>query len=332
MRKKHPTRVFIVGTVYTLLFYLLMSSEEEVKDTFFFYGDGVKPDMMKGFPHQYFIKTTPSLNSRRWVRIKVRLLGLLRWKFLRTAEIFGHDHLTFSSGLIGKRPYTLMEDGPHALPCYYKMRAYSRNLEKRKGIKGKIAEFIAGPLCFRPQGDNNQCKKLILSVSDNSPLEKGKNITVMCPEKLWSEASDKKKSFILSVFNITPDDTILKRGKSIVFFTQIFATDGFLTEAEQIALYRPILQKYNPEEVLIKAHPRDIIQYEKYFPDIAVFSKPVPMQLLDIMGIRFKKAVTISSSAVLSIPYPIEIEWVGNSCHPKLLAALGEWEMPEKQQ
>jgi hypothetical protein len=48
------------------------------------------------------------------------------------------------------------------------------------------------------------------------------------------------------------------------------------------------------------------------------------MQLLNLLGVKFAKAVAISSSSILSFPYEIEKDWIGTKIHPKLEAALGD--------
>jgi hypothetical protein len=75
-----------------------------------------------------------------------------------------------------------------------------------------------------------------------------------------------------------------------------------------------------------------VIKYKEFFPEISIISKPIPMQLIDIMGIKFTKAVTISSTAVLSFPYEIEIDWLGTSWDKTLYAYYGDMPLPDKLQ
>ena len=143
-------------------------------------------------------------------------------------------------------------------------------------------------------------------------------------KKLWDNSPKEKKQFILNVFDINPSDIQILNSRDIILFTQQFSDDHYLTVDEQITLYKKILSNYDQTKVIIKPHPRDSIDYKKKFPGIAVFEKIAPMQLLDLLDIHFKIAVTISSSAVLSIPYKLKIDWYGSRIHPKLLKIEGD--------
>jgi hypothetical protein len=43
--------------------------------------------------------------------LSLRLFSRIKWPFLKDSEIYGHDHLFFSPGLIGRRKIVLIEDG-----------------------------------------------------------------------------------------------------------------------------------------------------------------------------------------------------------------------------
>ena len=64
--------------------------------------------------------------------------------------------------------------------------------------------------------------------------------------------------------------------------------------------------------------------YKQYFPEATVLDKPLPFELLTIMGIKFKKAITLFSSAAFNLPAQTELAWYGTSVHPVLEEKLGE--------
>lgn len=327
---KNYSRVCIVYTVYQLFFYLLYSSDKEIKDTFFFFGPGIPVSFIKKFPNSHYFVKRKTTAERRRLRLYLRLFSRIRWPFLTSAEIFGEDHLVFSPGLIGKRNYTLIEDAPLILSMYYNSQVYKRETKRNKGLKGVFEKIIYGNTFHIGRGESNQCKKILLSQYDESPNLKNKTIEVISLPILWNEASSEKIDFILSLFNITSKDLLIMEKKSIIILTQPFSIDIKMDEAEQIELYRSIIQKYNQKEILLKAHPRDPINYKEYFPEISIINKPIPMQLIDIMGIKFTQAVTISSTAVLSFPYEIEIDWLGTSWNKTLYAYYGDMPLPDK--
>jgi len=330
MKKNNYSRVCIVYTVYQLFFYLLYSSDKEIKDTFFFFGPGIPISFIKEFPNSHYFVKCKTTAERRRLRLYLRLFSRIRWPFLTSAEIFGEDHLVFSPGLIGKRHYTLIEDAPLILSMYYNSQAYKRETKNNKGIKGVFGRFVYGNTFHFGRGESNQCEKILLSQYDESPNLKNKTIEIISLPTLWNEASVEKRDFILSLFNITSNDLLIMENKSIIILTQPFSIDIKMEEEEQIELYRSIIQKYNQKDILLKTHPRDPINYKEYFPEISIITKPIPMQLIDIMGIKFKKAVTISSTAVLSFPYEIEIDWIGTTCNKTLFAYYGDMPLPDK--
>ncbi|HHF2150488.1 TPA: glycosyltransferase family 52, partial [Haemophilus influenzae] len=61
------------------------------------------------------------------------------------------------------------------------------------------------------------------------------------------------------------------------------------------------------------------------FPNIEVFSENYPSEILDVLGIRFEKVVTIFSTAVYVYPKE-DIIFYGTKIHPKLLSRFGRIE------
>jgi hypothetical protein len=330
MKKNNYSRVCIVGTVYTLFFYLLNCNDDEIESTFFFFGDGIPLSVREKFNHYFYFKRSKKLWRRRLSRIFLNFFSHVRWPFLNSAKLFGQDHLWFSSGIIGKREYVLLEDAPFIMSLYFNSVVRKNEISNRSGLKGLFNYLLFGNLFQRSQGENNQCKEVILSQKDNSSILQDKIIHVKPLEELWELSSGSKKEKILSVFGISKEDIVYFKNKSVILFTQPFSVDNYIDEQEQVNLYRDILKSYDKNEVLLKVHPRDDIDYRKYFSDIAVFNKPVPMQLFDVIGVKFNKAVTVCSTAVFSFSYDIEIDWIGTQCNKHLYEIMGDIKMPEK--
>lgn len=86
-----------------------------------------------------------------------------------------------------------------------------------------------------------------------------------------------------------------------LLLTEPFAVTGRLPdEKAQVRLYRDVLARYaKNSQVLIKPHPRDSLDYRKFFPDARVMEKNIPMEVLNFdEHFRVFRAVTVSSSAV----------------------------------
>jgi hypothetical protein len=316
------TRVCVVDTVYTLMLYLFYSSEEELTHTFYFFGNGVAKSIRQKFPSHFYFDESKKINRNIiWLFMSLRVFGYFRWPFLRKAKIMGHDHLIYSSYIIGKRDYTYIEDGPRVLTFHFSGRLYKNmcNYRSRRFfLLKKIANFLISDVRGGWAANNKQCKELILTTDEDVPYIAGKKKIVISLSKLWDNMNEQKRRYILDIYDTSDADIHPLKGKSHIVLTQPFLTDGIMPEMEQVEIYENIIKKYDPSRLVLKPHPRDHINYKKYFPDIFIFDKPIPMQLLSIIGIHFKKAITICSSSISSFPSETEKEWVGSSVHPVL--------------
>ncbi|WP_218667906.1 glycosyltransferase family 52, partial [Rodentibacter caecimuris] len=80
---------------------------------------------------------------------------------------------------------------------------------------------------------------------------------------------------------------------------------------------------YDKEKLVVKTHPREKTNYQGYFPDVEVFNENYPSEILDVLGVKFEKAVTLFSTAVYV--YPKEnVDFYGTKIHPKLEKRFGE--------
>ena len=176
--------------------------------------------------------------------------------------------------------------------------------------------FISG-VYKRVFANNKQCEAVVLTEDDNVPyiLEKVKYIVPLVTT--WENQDDKKKEYIQDIFDLTEKDINIFQNRTHILLAQQF--DGLLTEEEQIEIYRKIIEKYDPSCLVIKSHPRDKINYQKYFPEVYTFNKAIPMKLLLLSGgLHIKKAITICSSSINLFPENVEKEWIGTSIHPVL--------------
>jgi hypothetical protein len=322
-KENKTTRVCIVDTIYTLFVYLLYSSEDELKHTYYFFTNGVAKSIRDKFASHYFFDVTKKINKNIfWRIINLYIIGYFRWPFLRTAEIFGHDQTPLSTFIIRKRNYTYIEEAPKRLSVYLGEKLYSdlgefwSNNSFHATIRKFLYHFISG-VYMRPVANNTQCKAVILTEDDEVPYiaEKAKHVIPL--SIAWKNSSEEKKQYILDIYEVSKDTINALQDKTYIFLAQQFNT--VISDTETINIYKEILKKYDPACMVIKSHPRDTIDYKKYFPGIFVFDKPIPMQLLLLIGgLNFKKAITIFSSAVNMFPDSVEKEWIGSAIHPLL--------------
>ena len=312
------------------MFYLLMSTEEELNSTFFFFSDGIHPSVRAKLPNHAYI---PVVWIRRNALLKVpfllylillRLTAKIRWPFLKTAKIFAMDQLRYAGTLIGRRKYTHLADGPN---CFRNLKTtpdYRITVSPaNKKWYMRVTRLFLGECWHRAYAANPYCEAIVSTTPDRLEFQKGKKSTVYSLTDLWNAANQGKRNRVLSVFDITEEDCLNMKKRSVILLTQQLATEGTVTEEELAKIYADLLKPFPPESILIKRHPRDRVDYKKYFPQALLYDKFAPMQLFAIMGVSFKTAVTLFSSSVTSFP-GAEVVWGGSELHPRIKAKYGK--------
>lgn len=310
------SRVCIAGSVYTLFIYLITSTEEQEDNTFYFFSSGINPKVRGKFKNSQFLCQPSFSLSRIAFFCNLRYRSVKRWKFLETAEIFGADHLCITPGLLGDRQMVVVEDGlANYLPAIMK-KPNKPFKAARKLIHGSLkldARFGAG----------DQVKEVILTGITTIPEVLRPKAKVVNVKKLWNSMCAKRKSKILSYFSLTDEDITVLRQKKSVLFTQPLVLDAKMDEVELAEVYRKILDGVDYSNLVIKTHPRDTVDYSKYFPGVLVFNKVVPMELLSLLDVDFDDAYTISTTAVFSLPSTTNIHFSGTTVHPVIEGYCG---------
>jgi hypothetical protein len=245
-----------------------------------------------------------------------------RWLFLKKADFFVQDHLSFSDYIISNSSYALLEDGPYCFQAFVpQFRTPSKNI---------LFRLLTDKKKQRSFGNNKQCNKIVITEDDEIlPYMKDKEIITVSLSSLWEKSSITKKQLILDIFNVTDNDIEMIKSRENILFTQPFVEDHIITAEERCRIYSQIVGNYDRSTLLIKKHPRETFDYKTLFPDIPVFEKPIPMHLFNLLGLRFEKAITVFSSAVASFDYDIEIDWYGTEISEALINKFGIQRCPK---
>lgn len=134
-----------------------------------------------------------------------------------------------------------------------------------------------------------------------------------------------EKKIILNIFGFNEKNIEKLKEKKNILYTQPLSEDGTITEKEKIELYSKIIKNYKEETLVIKQHPKDKTDYKKIFPDIEVLDQNFPAELFSLLDMKFEKAITLFSTAVLS-DKNIKIDFYGTEVHPKILKRFGRME------
>ena len=161
----------------------------------------------------------------------------------------------------------------------------------------KLREKHVGVIPF---GYSDYCSEV--EVNDMEGIEIPHDKVKECSrEKLINSLDDESKKLIFKSF--VSEDFSLENidSSATLLLTEPFALTGRLPDEEsQIRLYRELIEKYGKDGyVVIKAHPRDTLDYKRYFPKAVIIEKNMPMEVLNFdKRVHFERAVTVSSSVI----------------------------------
>ena len=301
---KNKSRVCLCCTSYSLFEYLVYSSYDEIMDTIFVFEGWMFPLFENKFNNSYYLR-------HPYGRLNNKYLSWLWWWYIkyfkipsfRNKKLFALDHLPHQSILIGKHNYTLLEDAPYVITRHLQGEGvYSRKQEgKRENSPfSKLAKLLYGPVFFNRFGKSSICKELLLSTDEYYDFFDSKNVIRVDYNNKFSSFPPKKQQLFLDVYGMKDSDLILYKSRDIVLFTDPLFPD-FIDKNEHIDIYKKIIARYPKDQILIKPHPRDNINYEELFPGVLTAKATIPSQFLNLLGLKLNKCVTIISSAIFQI-------------------------------
>lgn len=304
--------LIIENTPYSLLLYFLINNSNDNYKILYFGNAKFKNLKKVCFFKDISIKKDPFGYYYQVLKIHFYILyHIIKYK---DVKLYGNDALTYPSFF--KSDFYILEDGlvNYTVPKKYK--------NVRKNLKEilKLKNPFYVPYGY---GKSKNIKKIYLTALAPIPKEIEDKVEVLNLKELWNKKTKEEKEIILKIFNF--NDSILKKitSDTVMLFTQPLSEDKIISEEEKIELYSKILKKYNNQSIIIKPHPREITDYSKYFPDYYVMIEKYPVEILELVGINIKKAITIFSTAVFGIGKNIEIDFYGTEIHPELLKKFG---------
>lgn len=321
--------VCIVFSLYALLQYLLLQDENTIKSkTCYFFSSDIRHEIAQHLP-AIVIQSADSFLKKRLQKIELRYLSFIRFPFLKHAKIFAQDHC-LPALLIANRNYSLLSDGPLCLTNNQYCDLWIKVKSHASTIKGKFETLVYGDLATHIWGSSQYCSKVYMTEQNpDVPIEKQK-ILVESLSTMWSRASQSHKDFILRTYNISTEDLELMQLRPFMFMSQPIVKDGYLNEIEYVDLLNEIFDRYGTDQIIVKAHPRDTFNYEKYYPNITLFRKPINVQLLVLNGALPQKAFTLFSSSINAFPDCVEVDWYGTGVHPKIAKRFSQNVIPNR--
>lgn len=241
------------------------------------------------------------------------LYYFFRFKFLcyqfnlnkENTAVWGADHITGAKFFLKRFNFALLEDGT----INYSPNAYKRSW------KNKLFSVPA-------YGMHTNVRKIYLTQSENIPDCIKDKVEVINVDELWNKKDYKEKMELLDILGVDVGRISILKDKSYILYTQPLSEDGIISEREKIQLYEKILANYDMNKIVIKPHPREKTDYQLFFKNIYVFYENIPSELLPLLGVRFEKAITLFSTAVLQHDRN-NIVFYGTNIHPKIYQHFG---------
>ncbi len=318
--KKHKDlkAVCFVASTYSMLMYLLVYGKEQFDLTFFFVSDAISPEVQSKLKYKEYLSYLKMIKKSYFIRIIYRFglycTSYFKWPFLRTLPIYGGDHLWFTPALLHKRSMVVLEDG---------LANYDvRELVKTSLLKHKwIYKLLFGPsICEGEYGYSKYASQLILTNIGSIPACVEHKVKLIDIRNLWETCN--AKEYVLDLFGFEKSDIEKLRTKKVIILTQPYNVD--VGDEVMREIYQDIIDQHETEDVVIKTHPRDYMDYKGMFPHVMVYSQKMPAELFALMGIKFTDVYTIDSTAIYSFPKDCNLHYLGYKCHPVLLKRYGQ--------
>lgn len=300
--------VFI--TQYSLLLYLLIN--KNWKDTIFLWQPGMRIetymiDNMRalGATNMWgcgYVDGIKIASNKKYVRgIIFRLIQYclrLRIKFLNISLlgntkniVYGQDHSSLAHLLYYENTFINIEDG---LGNYV---SKERLIESLKVNSSSLLENII------PFGFSKYIDKIYLTgrlpIADEYIKNKTKIFNI---KELWQKKTNDERKEILSIFGYDVDKMkkIVSEGRDVFVITQRYSPE-YCTHQELVNIYKNLIGNIDMKKIVIKPHPDDVIEYEKYFPDCMILRDNFPFELVYLTEIPIYKIISINSTTIYGL-------------------------------
>ncbi len=307
--------IVIENTLYSLLLYWLIKTP---KNTVYILDSTIDSKVVKNIKKDNLVFVFDSKFNKNllyrlfrvYIYEKLRLKLFLLINRVKTLDIYGNDDL-ISFDIFRKERYSILEDGivNYNFTCRIKDNFFYN--------------YIRGYRYGKPYGLSIRCKKIYLTGVKDIPKEIESKVDIIDLKYLWDKKSIDEKEYILKLFDIDRDFLKDLTSRDTILLTQPISEDLLCTEDEKIEIYSKIIKEYGAKNLIIKVHPREQTNYRKYFQDALIIYKPFPSELFMLLNIKFKRAVTLFSTAVYSFGKDTKVVWKGTTVHPSLVKTRG---------
>lgn len=301
-------KIFIYDLDRTLLIFLLLLDPDD--EVMYITTDDKKKKIENLAGEKFYISKTKLNNSD--IKIEKEYIEKLRKKFKEKinniekgkVELYGLDQWKIARRIFYNESINIIEEGTKNYFYEVEMKNIKAML---LNLKRRIFNWINGiKERNKVMGYGDKIKNIYLTTELVKVFGipkglKNKSIQVISLKNLWERKSEKFKNEIVDIFGF--DKKILERKniENIVLLTQPLSEDFDFTEEEQVKLYMKIVKKYPKERLIIKPHPRDKVDYLKYFNEYYIVNAEYPIEFWSFFNIKIDRIVTLFSSGVYGV-------------------------------
>lgn len=280
------------------------------------------PEVMK------YHQDSGNLVINLWNRMRyTKLLGKMQEPFVPVDFGAYQDIYVFcDSDPIGyylswrRLPYHALEDGLDCISTYDTARYDNRG---HFGLKALLASWN---LIFIQNGWGKYC--LDMEVNNISILPYPCSKYIEKPRKELTDGLDEEgKEILVRLFIEDMDEIRARLGEAGGRSPVLLLTEPLCSLEVREKIFRDCIRQYGSLEgeeavVLIKPHPRDVLDYRKVFRDHIVLDGKFPMEVLNyIPGLRFRRVISVFT-VVHAIAFADEIVYLGEDF-------MDQYEAPE---
>ncbi len=175
--------------------------------------------------------------------------------------------------------YCSVEDGLNSIANFDAARHHDQKWFRTKAFLAKHN------LIFIQNGYSKYCDCVEVNKIENLqyPLKKHKAV----PRKyLEDRLTDAEKDILIKAF--VPETSNLKEQLQHIQAGEkqiLLLTEPLFDKESRFRLIKELVEKYEKQgKVIIKQHPRDLLDYESLFPDHVILDRRVPMEILNLLG------------------------------------------------
>lgn len=317
-------KIILTDTYYNLML-ILLNEDIDLEKIFFFFGENIKINKKL---KSYTIKKNRIVNKFGFFILEI--LNILKLYFickkynLDKITVSGQDHIVGANFFKKRFKIFLYEDGiaNYSEKILKNQSELKERLFKEKNILKKI---ICKSILISPSfGFDDNVLKVYLTGLDNIPSFIKDKVELINVQELWNKKTIEKQVEILNTFSFDSNIKERIKGKTTILFTQPLSEDNVISEIEKIEIYSKILKNYSKDEVVIKTHPRETTDYKKIFKDYLILDNPFPFEIMNLLGIKFKRAVTLFSTAALALGDEVEVDFYGTQVHENIFKVFGD--------